>query len=200
MNREATLTSPTYDLIYLQAAIDSLKDFLLVEDLFWPIGANPPAGGSPFPRLTMGGLLLSNARLKARRLPLDLETKLIKLSNRMQSISSEWQTAWENKAARAFQMRLTMWRDFIEEYRKDPESNADRYSYEVRLRVMLQLLLQEISLLNSAEQDLITGLDLFLRTVLVRSDFLWESDISGGFPQDVYWYLYGQLPDEPYKY
>lgn len=192
------MTSPNYDLIYLEAAIEALNDFLLVEDLFWPIGVNSPPGEPPFPRLTIGGLLLSFERLKARKLPLDLEAKFTKLTYKMQAISSEWQTAWKNKATHAFQMRLNMWRDFIEEYRKDPESNADRYSYEVRLRVMLHLLNQEIIELNSAEQELLAGLDLFLKSVLVENKFLWDTELSYGFTRDIYWYLYGKLPDQLY--
>jgi hypothetical protein len=190
------LTSARYDLIYLDAAIFALKDFILADELFWPIGVSPPTGNPPFPRLTMGGLLLARERLNARQLLLDQEAQFIKLVYKMQAIIAEWESAWKYKAARAFQMRLNMWRDFIEEYRKDPESNADRYSYEVRLRVILHLLNLEVGEINSAEMELLAGLDKYLRAVFIIGDFLWEADISNGFSESVYWYLYGELPDE----
>lgn len=190
------MTSPRYDLLYLEGGIDQLKDFLLVDELFWPIGVNPPAGESNFPQLTVGGLLLSRERLKARRLPLDQEAKFTNLYSVMQRITTEWQIAWMNKAAREFQMRLNMWRDFIEEYRRDTESNANRYKYEVRLRVMLHLLTHESRDTSPASLDLLVSLDKFLKAVLIHGDFLWENDLMHGFSQDEYWYLYGKLPEE----
>lgn len=190
------MTSASYDLLYFEAGIDQLKDFLLVEDLFWPIGVNPPPGEPNFPRLTIGGLLLARERLKARRLLLDVEAKFIKLLSEMQTITAEWHIAWGNKARREFQMRLNMWRDFIEEYRREPESNANRYSYEVRLRVMLHLLSQESEELNPPSVDLLASLDKVLRALLVSSDFLWEPELINGFSQGEYWYLYGELPQK----
>jgi hypothetical protein len=89
-----------------------------------------------------------------------------------------------------------MWRDFIEEYRREPESNANRYSYEVRLRVMLHLLSQESEELNPPSVDLLASLDKVLRALLVSSDFLWEPELINGFSQGEYWYLYGELPQK----
>lgn len=89
-----------------------------------------------------------------------------------------------------------MWRNFIEEYQRDPGGNTDRYSYEVRLRVMLHLLRSESVEVDVAELDLLAGLDTFIEAVLVEGEFVWEEDVIGGFPQEVYWYLYGALPQE----
>lgn len=190
------MTSAQYDLIYLQAGIDELKDYLLADDLFWPIGVSSPAGEPPFPRLTLGGLLLTRERAKGIKLSLNQETQLMKLLNKMDSVISDWRVAWTNKAAREFQMRLNMWGNFLEEYRKDPEGNVDRYSYEVRLRVMLHLLQSEAVDLDSSELDLLAGLDMLLRATLINGDFIWDDAIISAFPKDIYWYLYGELPEE----
>lgn len=190
------MTSVQYDLIYLEAGIDGLEDFLLAKDLYWPVGVNPPAGEPPFPQLSVGGLLLSLERAKGRNLNLDQELILSNLLNRFHAVISDWRVAWSHKAAREFRMRLNMWRNFIEEYRKDPGDNADRYPYEIRLRVMLHLLQAEADELDSAELELLAGLDTVIRAVFVKGEFVWDADVVDSFPQEVYWYLFGELPRE----
>ena len=117
----------------------------------------------------------------------------------MDRIQSNWRVAWEKKAGHSFSVRLKMWRDYIEEYRQGPLDNADRYPYEVRLRTMLALLRSEGGAIPSAEVDLLAILDKFLDTVLVCDGFIWEPELQPGFPENVYWYLYGRLPSTPLK-
>jgi hypothetical protein len=50
------------DRAYLEAGIPELEDYLLSDELYWPISAR----GHNLPRLTIGGLLLANDRLEAR--------------------------------------------------------------------------------------------------------------------------------------
>lgn len=190
------MTSAEYDLTYLEAGIEALKDFLLAKDLYWPIGVNPLVGEPPFPQLTLGGLLLARERVKARHLILEQELLLTKMLSRFDAVISDWRVAWSSKAAQEFRMRLNMWRSFIEEYRKYPDGNADRYPYEVRLRVMLHLLRAEASDLDSAELELLSGLNMVLKAVFQKGKFVWDTDVIDGFPQVVYWYLYGDLPQE----
>jgi hypothetical protein len=87
-----------------------------------------------------------------------------------------------------------MWADFIEEYKSNPQENADRYSYEVRLRVMLKLLLAESGGQHQTEVNLLSGLDGYVESVLEKGGFIWESELQKGFPEKTYWYLFGILP------
>ncbi|OGN92022.1 MAG: hypothetical protein A2Y88_04525 [Chloroflexi bacterium RBG_13_48_10] len=87
-----------------------------------------------------------------------------------------------------------MWGDFIQEYQDNPMDNTDRYSYEVRLRVMLELLKSEINGQHTEEIELLNGLDGYLKRVLVPDRFIWEAEIQIGFPRDMFWFLYGKLP------
>jgi hypothetical protein len=86
-----------------------------------------------------------------------------------------------------------MWADFIDEYSRAPEANADRYAYEVQRRVMLDLLLADG---NAPEgvAELLGKLDALVKTFLVPGDFIWEAELQDGFPRNQYWYLYGKLP------
>ena len=54
-----------YDLRYIQAGLDSIEEYLLSDEVFWPLSAHPPEGAPEYPRLTLDGLLLSKARLLA---------------------------------------------------------------------------------------------------------------------------------------
>ncbi len=116
------------------------------------------------------------------------------LNTELDLIRSKWRVAWEKKAEHSFEVRIRMWGDFIEEYKNNPQDNTKRYSYEVSLRTMLDLLQSEAGGTNNVAADLLSGLDGYLKSVLVLDRFLWEPGIQAGFPADVYWYLYGYLP------
>ncbi len=89
-------------------------------------------------------------------------------------IRTKWQVHWQRKAEAEFSARIKLWRDFLQEYRKDPEGNFDRYEYEVTRRVMLEWLRQESSSLKRPELDMLKSLDLLLKSLMVHGDFIWE--------------------------
>jgi hypothetical protein len=98
------------------------------------------------------------------------------------------------KANAEFKSRLILWRNFLEDYRKRPESNYDRYAYEVVRRVILHLLKAEADDLHQAEIEMLKGLDKLLRVYFVSGDFIWDPNLTPSFPEETYWYLYGNLP------
>lgn len=185
-----------YDLTYLQAGLVDLEGYLLSKELYWPTAAIPPAGETSYPRLTLGNLLLSRTRLDGRSLNPAQRDELDRLSTRLEATRQHWRTAWETKAARELTARLNMWRDFIEEYREDPESNADRYGFEVNRRVLVELLRPQAGALDPAVLELITALDRLLEAVFVPSGFAWDTALMQSFPQSPYWFLYGKLKSE----
>ncbi len=167
---------------YLQAGIPDLKDYLLSEELYWPITAR----GLQLPRLTIGGLLLSQKRLAGagQHLP--------SLDAQLESIRSGRLAAWEHKARREFKARFGLWQNYIADYQHAPEQHAEAYPQEVRYRVMLHLLREELSG-EPEEQQALAQLDSLLRNALVPTEFIWGGGIQGAFPAEVYWYLYGNL-------
>ncbi len=192
-NKEKRTIAPEYDLRYLQAALIDLEGYLLSDELYWPIGASVRAGEPAFPRLTLGSVLLSLKRLEARPLTQQQQAELERLKNKMDVTFNRWRAAWGRKAAAGFKARLNLWRDFLDEYRQQPGENVDRYSYEVRRRLMLDLLLPTADDVPQSELDLLSGLDSALRSALTPGPFIWEADIEKGFPPESYWYLYGNL-------
>lgn len=111
----------------------------------------------------------------------------------MDDVRDRWRVAWERKAGRGFQARLRLWNSFLEDYRENPNANADRYRYEVERRVMLHLLMDEAEAIPEAEMDLLKDLDKVVRSALAPGDFIWGPELENGFPQEPYWYLYGQF-------
>jgi len=188
-----------YDLGYIQAGLEVVESFLLSDEVFWPLSGNPPEGAADYPRLTLGGLLLAHERLAAYPMTYPQKAQFQRVILDMEHVRSKWRVAWETKAGHSFSVRLRMWRDFIEDYQNSPQDNADRYVYEVRRRVMLKLLKSEGGGLQDNEVDLLSGLDGYLKSVLEMDEFIWEARIQTGFPKDVYWYLYGNLPPKPKK-
>ena len=184
-----------YDLRYIQASLDVLEEYLLSDEVFWPLGARPPKGMPEYPQLTLGALLLANERLAAYQVTSPQEVERLKIQTEIERVCTKWRVAWEKKAAHSFGMRLRMWSDFIYDYQTSPHENADRYTYETRLRAMLGLLLPE-GKKQQVEIDLLGTLDTYLRAVLVPGAFIWEDELQNGFPADTYWYLYGYLPQQ----
>lgn len=189
------MSTAEYELGYLNAALIVLEDYLLSADVYWTLVATPPAGSPEYPTLTLGTLLLMLQKLKARQLTPDQKAELMRLESEINRVQSDWKSTWEKKAARGFAARLSLWRNFIEEYRQNPENNADRYAYEVNRRVMLDLL-RSTANLTEAEVELLDGLDRFLRTAFIAGAFIWEPELAAGFHADRFWYLYGHLRGE----
>jgi hypothetical protein len=176
------MTSTEQDKAYLEAGIPELEAYLLSKELYWPISAR----GYSLPRLTIGGLLLAQARLEARGEHIESHLP------RLYGVRSKWRAAWETKAGREVGARMRLWSNYLADYRQNPEGHADAYPHEVRYRVMLHLLLAELPA-PPAEQNVLTQLDGTLRARLSPGDFIWETDLEAGFPREVYWYLYGKL-------
>jgi hypothetical protein len=176
------MTSVEKDRAYLEAGIPELQSYLLSDELYWPVSAR----GHNLPRLTIGGLLLANARLQARGEPVDA------LMSRLEAVRSKWRVAWETKAGREFRSRFGLWGNYLADYRQNPEGHADSYPHEVRNRVMLELLRSELPA-DLPEREALSSLDTALQSSLLPADFVWESDLQPGFHRETYWFLYGTL-------
>jgi hypothetical protein len=162
------------DRLFLEEAIPQLADFLLSKEVFWPLGGT-------LPRLTIGSLLLAQARL-------NVESYFAQSD----SVRMRWPAAWENKALQEFRTRLTLWFNFLRDYAASPSDHADRYRQEVRNRAMLHLLAGQLRQ-PPAELDMLLGLDDQLKGSLNPGAFVWEVEIESFFPQPEYWFLYGNL-------
>jgi len=162
---------------FLEAGISVLPDYLLSKELFYPLGGD-------LPRLTVGNLLLAQLR---RRSAGDIEAAEAPI----ESVRGKWRYAWNQKASREIHSRLGLWRNFLNDYRAFPGGNADRFTAEVRNRVILGLLFKETD--QTSERSQLVRMDSRLREGLLPGNFVWENQVEAGFPKPEYWYLYGHL-------
>jgi hypothetical protein len=58
---------------------------------------------------------------------------------------------------------------------------------------MLHLLEGETGGIPHAEQQMLVGLDNILSGLLAPGEFIWDKELTAGFSQDEYPYLYGIL-------
>jgi hypothetical protein len=188
------MPSAEYDLWYMRDGIDQLENYLLSKDIYWPVGVAPPAGEAPYPQFTLGNLLLSQQRARATAQTPNQRAEFNRLNAEMGTIRTRWRVALAKKAEAEFHARLMLWRDFLEEYRKNPSANHDRYAYEVNRRVLLELLQREAYDLPADEIELLDGLDRLLKSLLASDGFIWEPELIPAFSVDRFWYLYGYLP------
>ncbi len=190
------MSSAEYDLAYLREGTSQLEEYLFSKELYWPIGISAPAGDTPYPRLTLGGILLAQARAHAWSLESRQRDELNRLDERIGDVRSRWRELWARKSAHGFRARLNLWRDYLEEYRHDPLDNFSRFHYEVHRRVMLHLLASETNQIPPAQSDLLQALDQVVQAKFIPGEFVWEQELSNGFPSETYWYLYGRLQEE----
>ena len=151
---------------YLSTGIPELENYLLSKELYYPIGSN-------LPQLTLGGILLSLARMG---------TQAAKLEVQVEAIRSKWQVAWDVKSSREVKARDELWVNYLAEYREDPKADVHLYSQNVRYRAML-------TLLGKAEVDS----DAYVISVFTEGKFVWEEECAQNFPHKTFWYLFGAL-------
>ena len=183
-----------YDIRFLKAGIDQLENYLLSNTVYWPIRLNSPQGEPPYPNLTVGLLLLSNLRLNSTAHTVSQQKSHNTLENELNQIHDKWIVVWENKSIAEINSRLILWKNFLNEYKNNPQSNYDRYRYEVNRRVLLEILSTNIDKLEFSKLELLDILDKFLQSKLVMGEFIWEDNLKKVFPKQPYWYLYGYLP------
>jgi len=110
-----------------------------------------------------------------------------------QFLRAKWRVNWGKRATRDFNECLSLWGNYLEDFRKSPDDQAPFFHYQIRSRVILQLLILEALEIPSNNLDLLKSQDAILTSILVPGSFIWESSFEGGFPKNDYWFLYGHL-------
>jgi len=164
----------SHDLRWLQAAIPQLKEYLLSNEIFWNVGSDP--------QLTLGNLLLAEAKVKAS----GGDKKLLA---EIAAQKKEWYSAWQNKAKREFASRLRQWTQYLSELAEHPSRYAAQYKTEVRVRALLELLAGEAPRLSSQ----LTAADSTLKALTTSGEFVWDKDVEAAYPKSKYWFLWAKV-------
>ena len=184
------MTTLNYDLKFLESAAEELKTYLFSDDVYWPLGVNAPEGASPYPRMTLGWVMLFARRAQNKSAE---DPDAADLLARIETVQSQWRAAWARKAVHEFAARLKLWQNYLNEYRSNPGAHATNYHYEVKRRLLLELLLPVAKDLSPEQIELLRSLDLALRGHLIPGDFVGDPEDAGAFPPGKFWFLYGSL-------
>jgi hypothetical protein len=169
---------PIITLKYLTAVQPRLKNYLLSSPLFSPITFGVAPFKKPLPNIAVGNILLA---LNCLSDPNHV------VEGNITSILENWQVATEEKAEKEITARIRQWSRLLNEWEKDPPTD-DQYSYEIRIRVIVQLLIMNFSKYSNDEK--LFSLDEKLRAWTSASNFIWENELATHFPESDYWYLY----------
>jgi hypothetical protein len=187
---------PEYNLTLARAILEQLEHFLQSADAFWPISARPPTPGAPFPRLSLGALLLTLDELRAVEADagpaVHSATQVVK--REFDRISQKWAVAVERKALAEASQRLSVWRSYLQDMR-DGRTDPTDYIQEVKQRVILSRLLEQTrsSPDVNTTTSVLDGLDRDLRSMFVYGEFVWDARLKRVYPEEDFWFLYGEL-------
>ncbi len=179
------------DLAFLEASVPELEKYLLSDTLYYPVtGEHGRQLSGDTTQLTLGNLLLSMIRLRAAQLPPEEKAQVGGLLQEVDGIRSCWHTNWRKKVEQEIPSRLRLWKNYVSDWSESSPGRAGDYHYNIRLRVMLDLLLDETDELFVQEKSLLRTLDLRLKGKGMPGDFIWDQQLAGAFPRDRFWYLY----------
>lgn len=137
--------------------------------------------------LTPGRVLLSQRRLSSKVNDVQIAGLLRELDAILQNHTSSWQ----RKIAQEIPVRLRLWANVLEGYRE--EGLDASYSAQVVHRVMLKLLVDESSAVDTRLLGQLDSLDAALHTLLRKNGFIWGRELEKCFPEVDFWFLYCQL-------
>ena len=182
------------DLAFLQASTPVLEEYLLSDILYYPVtGQRGRQLTGDTTRLTLGNLLLSQKRLSSALLSGDASAEFSQYSSQVEQTHAQWHSRWEIKIQQEIPNRLRLWKNYLGEWGDGSKSKAGDYPYNVRLRVILELLLAETNALLVQEKTLLHSLDQRLKGKGAPGPFVWDETFTSGFPADKFWFLYLQF-------
>jgi hypothetical protein len=180
-----------YEIRYVETILPELEKYLRSQELYRMVFVPREGKEPPYPTLTLGTYLLALKRAQGFIKTANQQSHWQKLARETDRLRSQWRQAWIDKARLDSSSRLKRWGDFLREYLQKPADQLDRYAYEVRNRVILELLKEEnpehLETWNTLEQ-----LDQRFRERWIKGDFIWETELETTFPSDPFWFLWGK--------
>jgi hypothetical protein len=177
------------DLLFLHEALPDLQEYILSSEIYWRLAVG--SSRNKLPQLTIGNLALSLARLEAAAQTGEMKAEFDQLKQQIQQLRSAWLANWRVKGGREFGARLNLWQQYMHELRGDPSGQWVFYSTEVRKRAILTLLnVGDHADISGTQNDQLAMLDQILRGLTQPGPFVWEKELSDGFPEDTFWFLY----------
>ena len=162
---------------FVTLSAGELEDYLSSEVLLWRIKVqNLP--------LTPGNLLLAMKRLSVVE-----DTKLVLIIDEILCLIDKRRIAWEKKVSKEIPMRLNQWCNQVEEIQRYGSLDSS-YGYQVRTRVILELLFAEKHYPDEHTRLALEDADANLSLIAGSGEFIWDEILKDHFPEITYPYLY----------
>jgi hypothetical protein len=179
------------DWAYLRLANRVLAEYILLPEIYrslTPVRGSGSAGG--LSQLALGNILLSLRRLQSISLSDSEKTELEGLCKQIEQVRDRWRANWERKARHELTDRLHLWQNYLKDLTDDKKLNSRGFPAQVRVRVIIYLLDEEIGSRLHSEQTVLDEQDRLLRSISSHGPFLWEDELADGFPEETCWFLY----------
>ncbi len=182
------------ELAIVRASIPEWKPFLFSGEIFWPLtfDRKNPLHGPIIPRLSAGRLLLAQRILQILSKE-DLEIKTVSENeiSQLSDLIDTWQANWEKKINLEIPARIRQWQQFISDMRSSDGVSDSVYKNQIYIRLILDLLIENANSSDEiVEEQHLAVLDRILRMHTEPSGFVWNDNLSEGFPEEKYWYLH----------
>ncbi|MEE8120350.1 MAG: hypothetical protein V3T55_02400 [Anaerolineales bacterium] len=189
------MQSVEYTLNLFEAMLDEIEEFLLAADIFWPLAKRSKPDLPPFPRLSIGGLLMTQDESMAQEAEMSPDQKVrhAKLQRHWDLTLHKWRSALGHKSEREMGMRLNLWRAYLTDLEEGSASHFD-YHHEARNRVQFSRL-QTIVTGSSKTLKMvktIRSLDARLLNLTISSEFIWDDHLRATYPEGDFGFLYRQ--------
>lgn len=189
------MESVDYNLDLFEAMLDEIESFLLSADIFWPLAKRSKPDLPPYPRLSTGGLLMTQDESLAQEDDMNSDQKVRhkKLQRQWNGVLNKWRSALGRKSEREMGMRLNLWRAYLSDLEEGSASHFD-YHRETRNRVQFTRLrtLTASSSKTLKMEKTIRSLDARLLNLTIASEFIWDDRLRETYPEENFGFLYRQ--------
>lgn len=189
------MESIDYNLDLFEAMLDEIEDFLLSVDIFWPLAKRAKPDSPPYPRLSTGGLLMTQDESLAQETEMnsDQKARYANLQSQWKRILNKWRSALGRKSEQEMGMRLNLWRAYLSDLE---EGNASHFDYHRETRNRVQFTrLRTLAASNSKTLKLektMRSLDARLLNLTIASKFIWDDRLRETYPEREFGFLYRQ--------
>lgn len=162
---------------YISRSAEELAQYLSSDVLLWRMTGiqNPLCPG--------------NVLLALRRLTVEQTTDDDASAGIITDLIEKRQSSWDKKVNREIPMRVNQWHELVEDYHRNRAIDGS-YSYTVRVRVILYLLMHESRSLDLEQQTKVESADEILLQLAKPGGFVWDRELLKVFPQADFPYLF----------
>jgi hypothetical protein len=181
------------DAAICKAMAADLNAYLLKDIIYWSLGDSGPRR-TPYPQLTLGGLLMRLHHLEVLQQELSPGSYEMYAHSRdeAETAFASWRVQLERKLLAELKARTRTWSFFLADCAEATGGCADEYPTQAEVRTMIDLLFDRANGVRGVGQmqGQVRGLDRRLQSMAASTSFVWDPIFEAAYPRDPFWWLY----------